>query len=336
MTRRTDHPAFHRNYGFFSEDEQRALSDATVAIAGTGGDGFQLGYKLAMMGVGTLKVADPEVFESENANRVFGATVQNIGRNKAEVFHDMVAELPAPPKVTVYEDGITEENVAEFVSGAGLVIDESELTYPRVGTMLAREARTAGIPQLMVMNIAFAGVATSFEPRGKMTFEQVIGVSPDTPLDAITADVVPIDRFLPYLPNYGDATTLREVKRGAPLPSISQGVDMASAVGSTEAFLHLTATVRNNRRRPTWAPRYRYMDAYANKSGVIYFPRLSYYTKGASMMLRSRLGRNPVAGYQESERQRRSQWSSQDTIEALTLGSNVAREIEEVRSAILE
>ena len=304
--RRVDHPAFHRNYGFFNEREQRALHDATVAIAGTGGDGFQLGYKLAMMGVGTLKVADPEVFEQENANRVFGATLPHVGKNKAAVFHEMVSQLPSPPKVVVYKEGVTKENVADFVKGADLLLDESELTYPQIGTMLAREARKAGIPELLVMNIGFAGVATSFKPHGGVTFEQLLGVSPNTPIDEIAKMEISIDRFLAYLPTYGDLETLHEVQEGAPLPSISPGVDVASAVGSTEVFLHLTSQLRNNRRSPVWAPQFRYMDAYTNKSGIIRFPRLSYYSKAIRMSVRSKMNLNPKASYQASRRHKRS------------------------------
>lgn len=300
------HPAFHRNYGFFNEQEQRALHESTVAIAGTGGDGFQLGYKLAMMGVGTLRVADPEVFEQENANRVFGATMPHIGKNKATVFREMVSQLPSPPKVVVYKEGVTVENVAEFVRGADLVLDESELTYPQIGTMLAREARKAGIPELLVMNIGFAGVATSFKPQGGMTFEQMLGIPSDMALEEISEKDISIDRFLAYLPTYGDLATLHEVQKGAPLPSISPGVDMASAVGSTEVFLHLTSRLRNHRRSPIWAPRFRYMDAYTNKSGIIRFPRLSYYSKGIHMTVRSKFGVNPMAEYRESDRLKRS------------------------------
>lgn len=307
MPKRVDHPAFHRNYGFFSEEEQRAVTGATVAIAGAGGDGFQLGFKLAMMGVGTLKIADPEVFEVENSNRVFGATRPHIGHNKAAVFREMVSQLPSAPKVIIYEEGITEENVSDFVSGADLVLDESELTYPQVGVMLARAARKAGVPELLVMNIGFAGVAISFKPHGGMTFEEMIGVSEEAPLADIVPGSVSISRFLAYLPEYGDLMTLREVEQGAPLPSITQGVDTASAVGSTEVFLHLTANIRNNRRAPVWAPRFRYTDVYTNKSGIIRFPRLSYYRRAAHMMIRSKLGRNPKASYHDAARKRRTE-----------------------------
>lgn len=300
------HPMFSRNFGFYSVHEQELLNKATVAIAGVGGDGFQLGYKLAMNGVGTLKIADPEVFEVENANRVFAATKPHIGQNKAKVFRQMVSELPLAPKVVIFEDGVTAKNVDTFLDGVDLLIDESELTYLHIGTMLARKAREKNIPQLLVMNVGFAGVATSFKPQGGKTFEELMGIPKSASLEEIATMKVDFGRVLPYLPPYGDETTLREVQSGAPLPSISQGVDMASAIGSTEAFLHLTAAARNHRKPPTWAPKFRYMDTYTNKSGVIRMPRYSYTIKGLKMIARSRRGLNPIAAYSKNERIKRT------------------------------
>ncbi len=290
-----------RNYGFWNKDEQEALSRATVAIAGAGGDGFQLGLKLAMVGVGEIRIADPEDFEPENSNRVLAATVTNCGKNKAEVLRDMIGDLPRETKVETYDEGVTVENVDEFIRGADLVIDESELRYLHVGTMIARTALKYEIPELLVMNIGFAGVGTSFHPSGKNGFQDMLGIPKDAPLDEVAAMEVSYSRSIPYIPSYGDHETFEAVIAGAPLPSISPGVDVASAVGSTEAFLHLTADLDNRRKSPTWSPHYRYMDAYTNKSGVIKHPQLSYYKGVANMYLRSKLGRNPTASYQHEK-----------------------------------
>lgn len=297
---------FSRNYGFYSEAEQEALAQSVVSIAGAGGDGFQLGYKLAMNGVGEIRVADPETFEAENSNRVFAATKNNVGRNKAEVFKEMAESLPSQPKIVVYKEGVNEDNVDEFTHGADLILDESELRYLHIGTMLSREAVKKSIPELLVMNVGFAGVATSFKPSKGKTFEKLMGIPKGMPLDEVAELEVDFARALPYLPPYGDHRTLLSVQKGASLPSISQGVDMASAIGSTEAVLHLTSMVKNHRKSPVWAPRYRYMDAYTNKSGVKHMPRTSYYLSAAAMMARSYTGRNPKADYTLDDIRRRS------------------------------
>ena len=296
-----------RNYGFWNEAEQDALSQSTVAIAGVGGDGFQLGLKLAMMGVGEINVADPEPFEPENSNRVLAATTQNHGRNKAEVFREMVGALPRDVKVNIFTDGVTEDNVDDFMYGADLVLDESELRYLHVATMIARTAIKYEIPNLLVLNVGFAGVATSFHPEaGAKSFEDLMGIPKGMSLDELKDKEFEFDR-IPYMPPYGDIDTFYSVRDGSPLPSISQGVDVASAIGSTEAFLHLTANVRNNRKSPTWYKKYRYMDALTNKSGTIKHPRVSHYIKLGSLYGRSKMGINPKASYRIEDIARRNQ-----------------------------
>jgi len=301
MAESLDAPVNRRNYGFWSRDEQEALADSTVALAGAGGDGFQLGFKLAMMGVGTIRVADPESFEPENSNRVFAATESNCGKNKAEVFRDIVSDLPRNVAVEVYEEGVTPDNVDEFVQGADLVIDESELRYLGVGTALARRAIAHHVPNLVVMNIGFAGVATSYHPDNKHGFQQMMGIPESAPLDEVAEMELPYSRAIPYIPLYGDHRVFEAVISGAPLPSIAPGVDAASALGTTEAFLHLTAHVGNNRPQPTWAPHYKYTDVYTGQSGLIKHPRLSYYKGVATMYARSKLGLNPIASYEHEQ-----------------------------------
>jgi molybdopterin/thiamine biosynthesis adenylyltransferase len=302
---------YSRNYGFWNEAEQQALIDSRVALAGVGGDGFQLGYKLAMNGVLNFSVADPEEFEVENSNRVFGATASNNGRNKAEVFRDMIMDIRPEAKVDIYKDGVTEDNVEEFMHGADLLIDESELRYMHIGTMLARTARKNMIPNLFVMNVGFSGQATSFHPTRGKTYESVMGIPANATLDEIAEMEVDFSRVLPYIPNYADVSSLVAVQEGASLPSISQGVDIASAIGSSEAFLHLVAKADNKRRQPTWAPKFRYMDAYNGKSGIKRNARLSYTLGVASMVSRSALGLNPKASYRTEDRERRAEMRSE-------------------------
>lgn len=299
--------AYQRNYGFWNEAEQKCLSKARVAIAGAGGDGFQLGYKLAMMGVNNFSVADPETFEIENSNRVFGATVSNCGRNKAEVFRDMVHDIRPNASVDIYTDGVNEDNIKEFMYGADLVLDETELTHLELGTMVARTARGNKIPDLLVMNIGFSAIATSFHPERGKTFEDIMGIPKGMPLDEVADLEVDFSRCLPYIPKYGDIKTLLATKDGASLPSISQGVDVASAIGTTEAFLHLTKDAGNNRRQPIWAPKFRYMDSYNGESGITRTPRLSYFMGLIAVLGRCYLDVNPYGSYSLEERNLRGQ-----------------------------
>ena len=303
-------PQFSRNYGFWSEDEQRALFAARVAIAGVGGDGFQLGLKLARMGVASFSVADPEVFELENVNRVEGASAATIGRRKAEVFRERVLDINPDAEVRIFIDGVTPENVAAFMQGASLVLDESELTKPEIGSLIARRARLQGIPDLLVMNVGFAAQVTSFAPSSSWTFERFMGFDADMPLDEIADAGVDFARCLPYIPPYTDLRSLRAVEgeggnEPASLPSISIGVDAASAIGSAQAFLHLTAGVANRRRAPIWAPRLAYTDAYRLRTRVIRAGRAPHVVGLLAAAARQKLRLNPLGSYTMADIARR-------------------------------
>lgn len=302
MARTISSPEYSRNYGFWSEDEQRALLAARVAIAGVGGDGFQLGLKLARMGVARFSIADPEVFEPENVNRVEGAAQSSLGRNKADVFRERVLDINPEAEVETFLAGVDEDNVEPFMRGASLVLDESELTRPEIGTLVARQARAQRIPDLLVMNVGFAAQVTSFAPESSWTFERFMGFAPETPLDEIAEAGVDLTRCLPYIPAYTDLRSLQAVlgENGAPpaaLPSISIGVDIASGIGCAQAFLHLTSGVANRRRSPVFAPRVAYTDAYRLRTRILRAGRPSHLRHLLHAAARQKLGRNPLGSY---------------------------------------
>jgi len=302
MARTVSSPEYSRNFGFWSEDEQQALMAARVAIAGVGGDGFQLGLKLARMGVARFSIADPEVFEPENVNRVEGAAGSSLGRNKAEVFRERVLDINPDAQVETFLTGVTEDNVEAFMRGASLVLDESELTRPEIGTLVARQARAQRIPDLLVMNVGFAAQVTSFAPESSWTFERFMGFAPGTPLDEIAEAGVDLTRCLPYIPAYTDLRSLQAVlgENGAPpaaLPSISIGVDIASGIGCAQAFLHLTSGVANRRRSPVFAPRVAYTDAYRLRTRILRAGRPSHLRHLLHAAARQKLGRNPLGSY---------------------------------------
>src|SRR5258705_3199384 len=81
--------AFDRNIGWLTEWEQQTLRAKRVAIAGMGGVGGFYLTTLARLGIGAFTVADFDHFEIANFNRQIGATIQTLGRPKAEVLGEM-------------------------------------------------------------------------------------------------------------------------------------------------------------------------------------------------------------------------------------------------------
>jgi molybdopterin/thiamine biosynthesis adenylyltransferase len=266
---------FSRNSGFLSAQEQERLQDSTVAVAGAGGDGGMLAIQLARIGVGSIRLADPETFDLENINRQARATHETIGMNKAQVIGEYLMEINPAIEVQVYAEGVTPDNTAEFVKGADLLIDETEYTEHQLGIGLAREARETGIPNLMALNIGFGATVTTYHPEGR-SLERTLGLDEDMSLDEVAKQEVDLTKWLAYLPPYVDIDVFKAVARSeVPAPSVAPGVNLASALGSTQAFLNLVRNIKNNRPNPVYAPKVIMMDAMTGKSKVINYPWIS-------------------------------------------------------------
>ncbi|MDQ1084567.1 molybdopterin/thiamine biosynthesis adenylyltransferase [Microbacterium proteolyticum] len=274
------------------------MQESTIAIAGAGGDGHDLALALAMMaGPAEIRIADPETFVPENSNRVAWAHTETYGRLKVDVLRESIQKIRPHTRVISYPEGVTPDNVDEFVRGANLVLDESELHYLQVGTALARAARRHGVSNLLVMNIGFGAIATSFAPRSRYTYERMMGLPPDITLEEAATRATALDRCVPYVPPYGDLATFRETVAGAPLPSVVQGVKAAVSLGATEALLHLTRRDANRRRSPVFAPYWAYTDPMTLRSGRVRAARASHWSGLAVLAGRSALGLNPRASY---------------------------------------
>jgi tRNA threonylcarbamoyladenosine dehydratase len=288
--------AFARNLGFINEAEQDRLHNSVVAIAGAGGDGGMLAVQLARLGVGEIRLADPDPFEIENINRQEVCTTKTVGINKAVAVADHLREINPDIKTPLFTEGVTPENVQEFMAGADLVIDETEFTMHELGVMIAREAREQNIPNLMALNIGFGATVTTYAPDGK-SFERIMGLPENAPLDEIAEMDVPLSRWLPYLPKYGDIDVLSKVAKGEKsAPSIAPGVAMAAGVGSSQALLNLLHP-QNNRKKPVRAPRAIIIDAMSLEAKVVTANQLTHYKHLGSMVMRNALGLVPKASY---------------------------------------
>lgn len=287
-------PRLSRTYGFFSVDELESTRNKTVSVAGAGGDGHRYANLVRTFPLARMKAADPEIIEIENANRHAFAGTDTYGMRKVDVFEQAVQRVRPETEVVKFPEGLTHDNVEDFVSGSDLVIDEIDLEHPDLSFRLHRTARDMGVRVMTTLNIGFAGIATSFHPESKWTYERLLGVPENMPLDEIAEQKIGFEKLLPYIPwRYGDIRTLGAIASGAPLASLDTGVDQAAAIGGVEASLHLL----KGRKEPTWAPYWRYMDAYDNKSGRIKASKARYYGQAGLAAARSYLGMNPRASY---------------------------------------
>lgn len=307
-------PQLHRNMGFWNDATQQALLDTEVAIAGNGGTGNLLGMELARIGVQNFRIADPEVFDEVNSNRVMGARVDTIGRNKADVLRDDILEINPDARVITYADGITTDNIQEFLSSADIALNGTELTKPELGTMLARQARIRRIggelvpvPVIDIEYVGHAGQGTVFDPSSRTTFERFMGIEggEDAPLDEVAEQSIRPSRYLAYVPPYGDLDTLRAIGDGAPLPSNMIGAGVAAQIGLSEVLKLVRIRVGESSLLPTYAPAVRWFDAYTNRGGLTRHPRISYYCHLGNVVVRNVFKTHEPASYTPDQRMRR-------------------------------
>ncbi|GAB1410572.1 HesA/MoeB/ThiF family protein [Desulfovibrionales bacterium] len=138
----TDRAAcFSRNIGPLTQDEQDRLAQATVAVIGCGGLGGYVLEHLARMGIGHLRLADPDVFSMSNCNRQLNALTTTLGQNKAHVAARRIAAMHPFCQVRVFPVDFRQSPV---LIGADLAMDCLDESHTRRD--LAQACTAQGIP----------------------------------------------------------------------------------------------------------------------------------------------------------------------------------------------
>jgi molybdopterin/thiamine biosynthesis adenylyltransferase len=253
---------FSRNVLFFSGPEQEKLRRSTIAIAGMGGVGGLLAERLIRLGIGNLKIIDPDNFEQSNLNRQFGSSMLNLGQNRAEAVFNQTKDIN-PLASIQYGKTIpkTENEAGLFVTGCDLVIDEMDFGSFRESIFLQRAARQRGIYYMFAVDIGFGALVVIFDPDG-LTLEEYDKLPRNVNLQDTQELQVPLERICPVMPSYAAPASdeankiLCEVLAGdRPAPTNSIGVGLASILAAIEAI-----NVLLRKRDIVSAPRYTYID----------------------------------------------------------------------------
>lgn len=142
-----------------SEEHRQAIQGATVGIAGCGGMGGQIGLNLLRAGVGCIKLADVETFDSSNINRQAGATEGTVGKSKLLETLKLARGIRSDTTIIGYPMGINANSVEHFAAGCDLIIAEIELFVLDEMIRLHQVARQANIP---IMDGLVVGFGTNF------------------------------------------------------------------------------------------------------------------------------------------------------------------------------
>jgi tRNA threonylcarbamoyladenosine dehydratase len=153
-----------RNIGVFTPEQQARVRSLCVVIAGCGAFGGPTAHYLARLGVGELRLADPEEFEASNINRQFAAYVDTIGVNKAEAVAAELARINPGITIRTFTTGVTESSVADLLDGADVVVDGLDFFELEAELLLHREAQRRGQLIFACQGAAEITSATCFDP----------------------------------------------------------------------------------------------------------------------------------------------------------------------------
>jgi hypothetical protein len=209
---------------------------------------------LTRLGVGRFIIADCDVFELSNLNRQTGATLPTLGRPKVEVMAEMARAINPELAIRTFPQGIGEDTIREFLSGADIVVDGIDFFEMPARRLLFRQARAQGLPVVTCGPLGFGVAALSFGPGG-MSFDEFMAIDDrmdeQEQLVRFAVGLAPAGLHLPYL----DLSRINlKARRG---PSSAIAVNLCAAVAATEVLCFLL-----KRRALTYAPRYAHFDPY--------------------------------------------------------------------------
>ena len=108
----------------YSPEKCAAFRSKKVVVAGLGGVGLYALENLARAGIKNLVVVDGDRFESSNLNRQLYAFSSTVGREKALVAKERLADIDPGIKVAAVAEFLTPENLESFVpKDADFIVD---------------------------------------------------------------------------------------------------------------------------------------------------------------------------------------------------------------------
>ena len=112
----------------YGDGARLVLHESRVAVVGVGGVGSWAAEALARSGIGHLTLIDMDHVAISNVNRQIHALQSTLGKAKALVLNERIRDINPSCTVTVIDDFLTEDNLAELIPPGTLdtVIDSCD------------------------------------------------------------------------------------------------------------------------------------------------------------------------------------------------------------------
>ncbi len=132
------------------KEKTQRLSGCRVAVFGLGGVGGGVVEALARSGVGALDLIDHDTVSVTNLNRQLIALHENIGRYKADVAAERIAQIDPGINVRTYKVFYLPETADQFdFSQYDYVLDAIDTVTGKL--RIIEEAKRSGVPVISVM-----------------------------------------------------------------------------------------------------------------------------------------------------------------------------------------
>ena len=114
-----------RNKLLITENEQEKFYSAKVGIGGLSIGSSVAAAIVIQGGAKHIRLGDFDRLSLSNTNRI-KAGIQNLGLAKTTITARQIYEINPYAKVETFEDGVTEKNIAAFMKGLDVMVDEMD------------------------------------------------------------------------------------------------------------------------------------------------------------------------------------------------------------------
>ena len=171
-----------RNIGFVTEAEQERLRDTPVFICGVGGMGGACLMALVRAGFTRLAICDLDDFEVSNLNRQLFATLDSVGRHKAEASRDQCLRINPQADIEVLGRDWP-DHLDRILGAAKIVVNGTDDLIASL--MLYRGARASGATVIDAYASPLPSVYVT-RPGDPMPEERLRYPTRGKPIEAVT------------------------------------------------------------------------------------------------------------------------------------------------------
>ena len=239
------------------------LASRKLVVAGCGGVGGAMALTMCRLGVGSFHLADPADFDPPDMNRQWGATEMTMGKNKAEVYRDLILDINPDAHVRVFPEGLTNDNQYEFLKGADILVDclDAAVPYDLRETM-HQKARDLGIFSVVGPILGFGCFALCSSPQGmSMEFwtRTLRNAKESLALPSIFKEW--------YIPE--QINVIGQSLKIGKIPTLAVGPLIASSLLATECIAYLLDGIIPGSRKPIVLPKGMFFDLFRMSYQII-------------------------------------------------------------------